>query len=127
MAGELSTARSAFEAFTQGLETGEWGAFLDHLSDDFRFWFPAGAFKGENVGKERAAAFLSQVSQVFAGGLQLEVQRVTATGPTVVFECRSIGYMLGRPYENQAAISFDIREGKVYGYREYLGAVYQLS
>ncbi len=35
--------------------------------------------------------------------------------------------MFGHPYENQGAISLDIRGDKVCGYREYLGVLYQIK
>jgi ketosteroid isomerase-like protein len=44
-----------------------------------------------------------------------------------VFEVRSTGMMGSQPYENQAAIAFDIRDGQICAYREYLGVVFQLG
>lgn len=123
----LPIAESAFQAFAQGLKTGDWQPFLDCLTEDFTFWVPAGPLKGEHVGKDQAADFFKRVNQVFAGGLQIEIQRITMGGTTVVFECQSRGQMFGYPYENLAAIAFDIRAGQICAYREYLGVVYQVG
>lgn len=123
----LNVAHAAFEEFSQGLSSGDWDAFIARLSEDFTFWFPAGPFKGRNVGKARARAFFDSVSRVFPEGLLLTVERVMNDGNTVLFEVRSHGLMFGHPYENQAAISFDIRGENVCGYREYLGAVFQVG
>lgn len=123
----MKVAQAAFEEFSQGLSSGNWDAFLERLSEDFAFWFPAGPFKGNNVGKARAQAFFDSASKVFPEGLSLRVERVMNDGDTVIFEVRSQGLMLGHPYENQAAISFDIRGEKVCGYREYLGVVFQVG
>lgn len=122
----LETAQTAFDRFSHGLATGNWNDFLALLTEDFTFWFPAGAFQGKNVGKARAAEFFQRVSEVFAPGLNLTVERMTQSDTTIVFEVKSKGWMLGQPYENQAAISFDVRDGLICGYREYLGVVYQL-
>ncbi|MGB3292666.1 MAG: nuclear transport factor 2 family protein [Phormidesmis sp.] len=123
----IETAQAAFQEFSQGLASGEWSPFLSRLSEDFTFWFPAGPFKGINTGKDRAQDFFMMVSKLFPEGLSLKVERVMSDENTVLFEVRSHGLMLGQPYENQAAISFDIRGEKVCGYREYLGVIFQLG
>jgi ketosteroid isomerase-like protein len=64
---------------------------------------------------------------MFPDGLTLTVQEITSNPTTVVFEVRSQGYMLGKPYENQAAIAFEVRGDKICAYREYLGVVFQLG
>ncbi|MGC1306457.1 MAG: nuclear transport factor 2 family protein [Phormidesmis sp.] len=123
----MKIAEAAFKDFSQGLASGEWSPFLDRLSEDLTFWFPAGPFKGLNTGKARAKEFFAMVSKVFPQGLSLTVERVMSQGNTVLFEVRSQGSMLGHPYENQAAISFDIKGEKVCGYREYLGVIFQIG
>lgn len=123
----LHIATHAFQAFATGLAGGDWPPFLNQLSDDFTFWFPAGPFKGWNHGRERMATFLASVAQVFPGGLTVTVQQITSNETTVVFEVRSTGSMLGHPYENQAAIAFEVSNGQISAYREYLGVVFQLG
>ena len=123
----METAQQAFHHFTRGLATEEWQPFLDRLTDDFSFWFPAGPYRGMNQGKARAAEFFQTVSTIFNEGLELQLQRTFQQGTTVLFEVRSRGKMLGQPYENQAAISFDVRGDRICGYREYLGVVFQLK
>jgi ketosteroid isomerase-like protein len=122
----LQTAQEAFQSLCNGLATGQWESFLMLLSDDFTFWFPAGEMKGTHQGKAEAKAFFQHVSQIFGEGLAIELIRTLIDRNTVLFEVRSRGKMRGYPYDNQAAISFDIQDGKVCGYREYLGIVYQL-
>lgn len=123
----LPVAEAAFADYAAGLATGEWEPFLARLTNDFTFWFPAGPFKGTNQGKEKIAAFLAAVPKIFPGGLTLTVWQVTSNATTVVFEVHSVGRMGDAPYENQAAIAFDVRGDKICSYREYLGAVFQLS
>lgn len=119
----LKVAHQAFAYFTQGLATGEWQEFLDMLTDDFTFWFPVGKFHGLNVGKERAKEFFTYVSESFQPGLQLtSLDRVTSNETTVVFEFRDEGLLLGKPYKNRVAVSFDVRGDKICSYREYFGS-----
>ena len=121
------TAQTAFEGFARGLASGEWDSFLSLLTDDFNFWFPAGPFQGMNVGKARAAEFFQAVSRIFNEGLEIQLERTFYSETTVLFEVRSRGKMFGQPYENQAAVSFDICGDRVCGYREYLGVIFQVG
>jgi ketosteroid isomerase-like protein len=121
-ANTLAVARQAFAHFEHGLATGEWQAFFDMLTDDFSFWFPLGQFKGLNVGKARAIEFFNYVSEVYSTGLTLTLDRVTSNETTVVFEFRDEGLMWGKPYKNRVALSLDVRDDKICGYREYLGS-----
>lgn len=122
------TAQIAFKHFTNGLATGQWSAFLDMLTEDFTFWFPVGPFQGTNVGKAKAAEFFTYVTEkIFTQGLSVTQQRVTSNETTVVFEVQSQGQMIGYSYQNQGAISFDIRGNQVCGYREYLGVLFQIK
>jgi ketosteroid isomerase-like protein/uncharacterized protein (DUF1330 family) len=119
-----AVAEEAFEDFRAGLATGEWEPFLNRLTDDFTFHFPLGKFQGINRGKERAAQFFAFVSSVYPDGLFIdEVLGVTAEGTRVVFEFRDHGMMFGNPYNNQVAISLDVCDEKICGYREYFGLV----
>ncbi|MCU0523759.1 MAG: nuclear transport factor 2 family protein [Elainella sp. Prado103] len=123
----LQIAENAFQAFSQGLRSGDWVPFLNQLSDDFTFWFPAGPFKGWNQGRERAHEFFSLVSVMFPEGLTLTIQQITSNTTTVVYEVQSQGMLKGYPYQNQAAIAFEVRDNKIYAYREYLGVIFQLE
>lgn len=123
----LQVAQAAFQDYAAGLSTGEWQPFLDRLSEDFTFWFPAGPFKGTNVGKEKIAAFFATIPKIFPSGLTLTIQEITSNTTTVVFEVQSEGMMGTTPYQNQAAIAFDIRSNQICSYREYLGVVFQLE
>lgn len=119
----LKIAHQAFEYFTNALATGEWNDFLEMLTEDFSFWFPQGKFHGLNVGKHKAKEFFEYVSQTFNAKIIItSVERVTSNDTTVVFEFRDEGKMMGEPYKNRIAVSFDIREDKICGYREYFGS-----
>jgi ketosteroid isomerase-like protein len=123
----LDVAKRAFELFRSGLGSGNWQPWLDVLTDDFSFRFPMGRWRGEHRGKEDAAEFFAYVRQVYPEGLQLEVDRVTVNEGTVVFEFRDWGMLAvpGQPpreYRNRVAVSLDVREDRIAGYREYFGS-----
>ncbi|MBE9180122.1 nuclear transport factor 2 family protein [Oculatella sp. LEGE 06141] len=118
----LTVALQGFAHFSQGLATGNWDEFIEMLTDDFTFWFPTGAFHGMNVGKERAIAFFNYVSDTFNEGLSITLDRVTSNETTVVFEFRDEGKMRGEVYKNRVAVSFDVRDNQICGYREYFGS-----
>ncbi|PSB29559.1 nuclear transport factor 2 family protein [Stenomitos frigidus] len=118
----LEVAYRAFGHFQHGLATGEWQAFIDLLSDDFTFCFPMGPYRGFNKGKERAIAFFQYVAETFKEGLSLTLDRVTSNETTVVFEFRDEGLLLGEPYKNRVAVSFDLRGDRICAYREYFGS-----
>jgi ketosteroid isomerase-like protein len=122
----VEIAQQAFEHFRHGLATGEWEKFIEMLSDDFTFSFPAGPYQGLNEGKERMAEFLRYVSEkVFSQGLLFTLERMTYNETTVVFEGKSEGLMFGKAYQNQVAISFDVRGEQISSYREYLSLIYK--
>ncbi len=119
----LKVAHQAFENLQHGLTTGEWNPMLDMLTEDFTFWFPAGSYHGLNVGKERAKAFFTHVSEVFGQTIKLvSLESVTSNDTTVVFEFRDEGMMRNELYKNRIAVSFDVRGDKICGYREYFGS-----
>ena len=118
----LAVAHTAFEHFSDGLKSGRWEPFLAMLTDDFSFFFPVGQFKGAHQGKDEAREFFAYVHSVFPGGLTVLLDRVMSNATTVVFEFRDEGEMRGAPYRNRVAVSFDVRDNQIAGYREYFGS-----
>ena len=123
----LEVAKRAFELFRGGLSSGNWQPWLEVLTDDFSFRFPMGRWRGEHRGKGDAAEFFAYVRQVYPEGLQLEVDRVSKSEGTVVFEFRDWGTLVvpGQPpreYRNRVALSLDVRGDRIAAYREYFGS-----
>lgn len=118
-----SIAEEAFEDFEHGLATGEWVDFLDRLSDDVAWSFPAAPFRGEHKGKASIAKLFAHVAKLFPGGLEVEVERVTAEDGRVVFEFKDSGKKDGKPYANRIALALDVCGEQICGYREYFGLV----
>jgi ketosteroid isomerase-like protein len=118
----LKVAHQAFEHFQYGLATGDWNQFLEIVTEDFNFWFPMGKYHGFHQGKQVAREFFKYVSECFQGGLNVTLDRVTSNETTVVFEFRDEGKLMGEPYKNRVAVSFDVRGDKICSYREYFGS-----
>jgi ketosteroid isomerase-like protein len=123
----LAIATKAFEGFKEGLATGRFERFFDMLSDDFSFYFPTGKWHGQWTGKPKAIEFFGYVRSVYPEGLQLTLDRVTCNDTTCTFEFRDWGRLVipGQPprdYKNRVAVSLDVKDDKIVGYREYFGS-----
>ncbi len=118
----LEVGKKAFDKFTNGLETGEWDAFLEMVTDDFTFWFTTGQYHGLNQGKDKAREFFAFVSEAFSEGLLVTLDNIVSNEKTVIFEFRDEGLIRGVPYKNRVAIAFDIQGDKISAYREYYGS-----
>ena len=81
-----------------------------------------GEYKGAHCGRDKARAFFAYVRAAFPGGLTVMLDRVMSNATTVVFEFRDEGELRGAPYRNRVAVSFDVRDGCIAGYREYFGS-----
>lgn len=123
VAKTLKVGMKGYEYFLKGINTGEWQAFFDMLTDNFTVFFPRGEFQGETKGKKRAMEFFKYVSDTFNKTFKVvEVLRITANETTIVFELRDEALLRGNPYKNRVAISWDIQGNKIAAYREYFGS-----
>ncbi len=114
----ISVAQSALEALIQGLETGQWQAFRDCLTEDVTIWFPQEPFQGLNQGKDQTISLLQSIP--WHPDTTIAVEQVTCNGTTVMLELR-----LDRPEGNslgfeRAAISFQIRGNHISAIQPYL-------
>ena len=119
----IDTALLAFKYLAEGHKAGSFDNYINMLTDDYTFFAPAGAFRGKNIGKAKAIEFYNAITAAKADFVFSEPIRVTASGDTVVIEFTDEGTIMGIPYFNRIASSFDIKDGKVYGYREYFGDI----
>ncbi len=102
-----------------------------HRGEGFEDWYrmldarvsitmPIGAFRGENIGIERAHEIYEAIAAA-SPRLTYEIRRVVELENTVVVEFDSYGSIAGMPYSNRIAGSFDVRNDLVIAYREYFG------
>lgn len=116
-------AIAAWRANGAGHGGGDFGPWLSHLADDVRITMPLGPFRGESIGKDRAAALYGAIAASRPRLIYDEPLRVSESDATVVIEFDDHGAIAGHPYRNRIAASFDIRDGKIAAYREYFGDI----
>jgi ketosteroid isomerase-like protein len=119
----IETALLAFKYLAEGHKAGTFDNYINLLTDDYTFYAPVGEYRGKNVGKERAKAFYDDITAAKADFTFSEPLRVTSNGDTVVIEFTDEGTIMGQQYFNRIASSFDIKDGKIYSYREYFGDI----
>jgi limonene-1,2-epoxide hydrolase len=119
----IDIALQAFVYLAERHQKGNFQPYLDMLTDDYTFYAPADGFRGKNVGKGRAAAFYHTITAAKPNFTFSKPLRITSNGFTVVIEFTDEGTLMGQPYFNRIASSFDIKEGKICGYREYFGDI----
>jgi limonene-1,2-epoxide hydrolase len=119
----MDIALQAFAYLAEGHQRGNFKHYLDMLTDDYTFYAPVGEFRGKNVGKERAKAFYDTITAAKADFTFSKPLRITSNGFTVVIEFTDEGTIMGQAYFNRIASSFDIKGGKICGYREYFGNI----
>lgn len=119
----IDIALKAFMALAKGHKAGSFDDYLEMLTDDYTFFAPVGEFRGKNVGKEKAQQFYRAITDAKTDFVFSEPVRITAGENTVVIEFTDEGTILGNSYFNRIASSFDIREEKICGYREYFGDI----
>lgn len=118
-----TTALRAWRALADAHDAGDFTAYLDMLTEDYVFSMPLGAFRGEHRGREAAAECYRQIAASDPKLVFEEPMRVTREGDTVVVEFEDAGTIMGRPYRNRIASSFDVRGDRICGYREYFGDI----
>ncbi len=114
----IPVAQSALEALIQGLQTGQWQAFCDRLTEDVTFWFPQEPCQGWSQGQEQTISLLQSIP--WNPETVIASEQVTCNGTTVVVELR-----LDRPAGNapgfeRAAISLQVRGEKISVIQPYL-------
>jgi ketosteroid isomerase-like protein len=99
----------------------DWYRMLD---DRVSITMPIGAFRGENIGIERARNIYEAIAMA-SPRLTYEIRRVVERGDTIVVEFDSHGSIAGMAYSNRIAGSFDVQNGRIAAYREYFGDIDQ--
>ena len=120
----LAVAQQAFEGWHVGENTGDYTAFKQLLTEEFDI------FDHPLAGRFRGSKAREQINKMIAGREQTpnelrfsEVQ-ITPSGKQFYFLFKSEGPVLGKFYfDGYNIIVLSVEEGKLTGFREYLGAV----
>lgn len=121
---DISTARKAFDLFAQGWTTGDFSLYIELLADDMMFWFPMGAHRGKFSGAEGRSQMIAKCQDHEVAGDRLtfsEPQYILSGESSIMFEFEAEGLYAGNPYKGHNAIAFEVKDGKVTGFREYFG------
>ncbi len=119
-------AQQAFDYLAQGWATGDFQPYIDMLSDQVRFWVPVGKQRSTSFGyesKEQMSARLWRHKETGDRLILSPPDHVTSNDTTVTFEFESQGTIANQPFKGRNAISFDIKDGKISGVREYFGDI----
>ena len=123
---KIQTAQQAFDYLAEGWATGNFQQFIDILASEVMFWVP--------VGQQRDTSFGYEDKQQLIARLQARTERgdrlifsppdlVTSNDTTVTFEFESQGTIRNQPFTGRNVVSFDIKDDKIAGVREYFGDI----
>jgi ketosteroid isomerase-like protein len=116
-------ARLAFEHLCGAGETGNWQPLLDLIANDFEFYFPAGAFRGQHTGEAGKTQFLAWVQHRLESRSIKTLNLSFSSGEWSVFCVNSVGEdKLGR-FETHVALFFRVTNNQISAYREYIGDI----
>ena len=116
---------SAYQKFLNGWETGEWQAFLDTLSDDLIFQYPAGNYRGRHLAPEGKLAMVAWANgHKEAGDLILLTPSLSIfQDDWGIFTANSAGIYNGEPYDGNEAYFLRVQGNQIVEYREYIGDI----
>jgi len=111
-------ALDVMRRWQSGAATGDWSGLLAVFDPDVAFHVPVSGFSGHQRGIEAATRFFAHLTAVLRAEL-----RVTATlhGPgRTAFEVGVTGTMDGRRFTQALCLVFELADGRVLAFREYL-------
>ena len=116
---------NAFQLFLNGWATGNWQSFLDLLSDDLIFQYPAGTYKGRHLppnGKQKMIDW-AQFHSDRGDRIQIKPTFKLLNEDWALFCADSVGLYNGERYEGSEAYLLRVQDNQVIEYREYIGDI----
>lgn len=114
----IIVAQAALDDLMQGLQTGQWQALRDRLTEEVTLWFPKQPFQGLNRGQDQTIALLQSIP--WNSETTIAVEQITCNGTTVMFELRLDRPGGSQPGLERAAIAFQIQGEQVSVMQSYL-------
>ncbi|NJO81057.1 MAG: nuclear transport factor 2 family protein [Cyanobacteria bacterium RM1_2_2] len=116
---------AAYQKFLNGWATGDWQPFLDELSEDLIFQYPAGTFRGRHLAPDGKPAMVA-----WANGHKEAGDRIQITPSLSIFQddwgifaANSTGTYNGEPYDGNEAYFLRAQGDQIVEYREYIGDI----
>jgi ketosteroid isomerase-like protein len=115
---EVRVASDAMRRWITGAATGDWSELIEVIDPDVTFHVPVPGFEGIQHGIDAARRFFDRIAATIRA--ELAVEASFAAGPRVGFEVAVVGTLDGEPFRQRLCLVFDVRDGLVHGFREYL-------
>ena len=113
-----AVAIDAMRRWINGAATGDWSALIEVIDPDVTFHVPVAGFEGIQYGIDAARRFFDRIASTIRA--ELTVDGSFAAGPRAGFEVAVTGSRDGEPFRQRLCLVFDVRDGRVRGFREYL-------
>jgi ketosteroid isomerase-like protein len=115
---EVRVASDAMRRWITGAATGDWSDLIEVIDPDVTFHVPVPGFEGIQHGIDAARRFFDRVAATIRA--ELTVDASFAAGRRVGFEVAVVGTIEGEPFRQRLCLVFDVSDGRVHGFREYL-------
>jgi ketosteroid isomerase-like protein len=109
----------AVRRWITGAATGDWSDLIEMIHPDVTFHVPVAGFEGVQHGIAAARRFFDRIAATIRA--DLTVERSFAADPARAgFEVAVAGTRHGEPFRQRLFLVFDVRDGRVHEFREYL-------
>lgn len=116
---------NAYQQFLNGWATGNWHSFLNLVSDDLIFQYPAGIYKGRHLAPEGKLKMVAWANAHGSAGDRIQIipSLKLFQDDWGFFSANSIGTYNREPYDGNEAYVLRVRGNQVIEYREYIGDI----
>lgn len=119
------TSENACQKFLDGWATGNWQPFLDSLSENLIFQYPAGKYRGKHLAPKGKQAMVAWANAHKEQGdrIQITPSLTIFQDDWMIFTDESVGTYNGEAYEGNEAYFLRVQDGQIVEYREYIGDI----
>jgi ketosteroid isomerase-like protein len=115
----MSGADDAMSRWITGAATGDWSDLIGMIDPDVTFHVPVAGFEGVQHGIDAARRFFDRIAATIRADLTVEAS-FTADAARAGFEVAVAGTLDGEPFRQRLFLAFDVRDGRVHEFAEYL-------
>jgi ketosteroid isomerase-like protein len=115
----MSAVDEAVRRWITGAATGDWSGLIEMIDPDVTFHVPVAGFEGVQHGIDAARRFFARIAATIRADLTVEGS-FAADATRAGYEVAVAGTLDGEPFRQRLFLVFEIRDGRVHGFREYL-------
>lgn len=121
----LEIGQRTFDAFRVAVETGDSRSLCDLMAEDVRFFVPLPfeEWRGEQAGQNRVRELIEFERETMKLQIIFELTGIAATNNLAAVEFRVSGSNKGGAFSNHLALFFEVENGLIKSWREYVGDV----